>query len=279
MKTEIKNLGGDVIHVIDGPLKGADLSGLDLRYADFKGMDVSRTNFSGADLRGADFSKANLHEADLTGADLRKLKMHDAIGNGKEIITIQNPTYTIVMTKHAIQIGCVNHTYDEWKSFTDVEIDHMDDGALEWWNRWKDVVFKFYEKYLGLEKEVIADGTFPLYRRSRETGIIVRFDDESTGEVVMSDGKYKTTFAPFDDMKHWEEVPTFEHEGVIYYDTQPVWAWDDCEKKRCVRFIDAENKCTFYSVKLERNGVKWNHYAPIKHIEDWMVAAWCELKI
>ena len=49
----------------------ADLSGVDLEYADLDGADLRDANLSGADLRGADLRDANLWYADLRGADLR----------------------------------------------------------------------------------------------------------------------------------------------------------------------------------------------------------------
>lgn len=49
----------------------ADLSGVDLEYADLDGVDLRDANLSGADLRGADLRSANLWYADLRGADLR----------------------------------------------------------------------------------------------------------------------------------------------------------------------------------------------------------------
>ena len=49
----------------------ADLSGVDLEYADLDSADLRDANLSGADLRGADLRSANLWYADLRGADLR----------------------------------------------------------------------------------------------------------------------------------------------------------------------------------------------------------------
>ena len=49
----------------------ADLSGVDLEYADLDGADLRDANLSGADLRGADLRDANLWYADLRGANLR----------------------------------------------------------------------------------------------------------------------------------------------------------------------------------------------------------------
>ena len=49
----------------------ADLSGVDLEYANLDGADLGDANLSGADLRGADLRSANLWYANLRGADLR----------------------------------------------------------------------------------------------------------------------------------------------------------------------------------------------------------------
>lgn len=49
----------------------ADLSGVDLEYADLDGADLRDANLSGADLKGADLRSANLWYADLRGSDLR----------------------------------------------------------------------------------------------------------------------------------------------------------------------------------------------------------------
>ena len=49
----------------------ADLSGVDLEYADLDGADLRDANLSGADLRGADLRNASLWYADLRGADFR----------------------------------------------------------------------------------------------------------------------------------------------------------------------------------------------------------------
>ena len=49
----------------------ADLSGVDLEYANLDGADLRDANLSGADLRSADLRSADLWYADLRGADLR----------------------------------------------------------------------------------------------------------------------------------------------------------------------------------------------------------------
>ena len=91
---------------------------------------LSRADLSGADLRWADLSGANLS---------------GAIGDLKQIKSLQIEKYTITYTSEVIQIGCKNYGIEEWRNFTDKQINNMDSGALEWWNKWKEVLFKIIE--------------------------------------------------------------------------------------------------------------------------------------
>jgi hypothetical protein len=60
----------------------------------------------------------------------------------KELRTIQVDRYMIGFTRDTLQIGCKTYTIDEWRNFTDEEISKMDEGALDWWNKWKDWIFQ-----------------------------------------------------------------------------------------------------------------------------------------
>ena len=67
-----------------------DMSGVDLKQADFSGADLERATFSGADLRHVDFSGANVSEADfidadLRGADLRRINISCANLTGADL--------------------------------------------------------------------------------------------------------------------------------------------------------------------------------------------------
>ena len=121
-------------------LSRADLRWADLRWANLSGADLSGANLSGANLSGANLSGANLSRANLSGANLSR-----AIGNLKEIKSLQLEKYTVTYTSELIQIGCKNFTIDKWRNFTDKQIRAMDNGALEWWNKWKDILFKIVE--------------------------------------------------------------------------------------------------------------------------------------
>lgn len=124
---------------------------------------------------------------------------------------------------------------------------------------------------------------FPVYRRSKNNGIIVRFTYRYEGEVLMSDdprqpiGDISTLWADCDDESVWEKIPTATIDGVTYYDTQPVWVWDRGDVGRALRFINAANPHGEWG--LGRNGYTWDYYAPVKHIEGWMIEAWKELRL
>jgi uncharacterized protein YjbI with pentapeptide repeats len=93
-------------------------------------VDLSGANLSWADLRKADLSKADLSGADLWGC----------IGNMEEIKTLEIEKYQLAYTHDRLQIGCENHAISEWFEFDDARISAMDCGALEWWQKWRDVL-------------------------------------------------------------------------------------------------------------------------------------------
>jgi uncharacterized protein YjbI with pentapeptide repeats len=126
-------------------LSDADLSDADLSHADLSDANLSDADLSRADLSDADLSRADLSDADLSHADLSDANLSDAIGNKKELRTMQIDTYSIAFTNSILQIGCKRFTHKEWGIFSDDEISKMDNGALEWWEKWKDFIFKAIE--------------------------------------------------------------------------------------------------------------------------------------
>ena len=99
-----------------------------------------RADLRNANLRNADLSDANLSYADLSDANLRFLRS----ANGKELACMNAGKYQVVISKEKIAIGCKFFTVEEWKEFDDDEISKMDDGSLEWWNQWKEVILMFH---------------------------------------------------------------------------------------------------------------------------------------
>ena len=131
-------------------LRNADLSDADFRNADFRNADLSNADFrnanlSDADFRNADLSNADFRNANLSDADLSDADLSNAVGNKKELRSMQIDTYSIVFTDSILQIGCRRYGIEEWANFTDSEISKMDNGALDWWKKWKDFIFKAIE--------------------------------------------------------------------------------------------------------------------------------------
>jgi len=107
-----------------------------------RGTDLSCADLSCANLRDADLRDADLRDADLRGANLRGTDLRDAIGNNREIKTLQLGEYITVVTKYTLSIGCQQHTLEEWEKFSDIEIRKMEDGAVEWWGTWKEIIMR-----------------------------------------------------------------------------------------------------------------------------------------
>jgi uncharacterized protein YjbI with pentapeptide repeats len=132
-------------------LCGADFSNSNISNSDFNNSNLSNSYFSNANLSNSNLRNAILINAILSNANLSNANIL-ALGNMKELRTMQLDKYTIGFTKDTLQISCKRHSLDEWKSFDDKAIARMDDGALEWWNKWKEFIFQAIE--LSFSKEV-----------------------------------------------------------------------------------------------------------------------------
>ena len=137
-------------------IRGADLSHADLSHADLCGADLRGACLKGACLRGLNLVGASLHHADLRGADLRGadfrvaelegVKLEGAalkwsIGNMREVRTMRLDKWEVVFTSKDLAIGCVQHSIEEWRKFTNADIEKLDNGASKWWNKWSDIIF------------------------------------------------------------------------------------------------------------------------------------------
>ena len=124
--------GGVYFDMSGVDLKQADFSGADLRHVDFSGANVSGADFSDADLRGADLRRINLSCANLTGADLRSADLrwvNTTNTTGLDVICVQLNTsnqnrqiqYYVQLRK--VTAGCFSGTLDELKKAVDEKHD------------------------------------------------------------------------------------------------------------------------------------------------------------
>jgi hypothetical protein len=137
-------------YLSDANLSEADLSGAYLHNADLSGANLSEADLSGADLIGADLQNADLSGADLRGADLqganlRGTTLESTVGNKKQLHSIFIEKYDVCFGLGIMQIGCQRHLISEWKAFDDCTIEKMDNGALDWWKKWKGFIFTAIE--------------------------------------------------------------------------------------------------------------------------------------
>ena len=133
-------------NLCDANLRYTDLSGANLCYTDLRGANLCYTDLSGANLRGANLSGANLRGANLRGAnlcctDLSGANLWNTVGNMVDLHSMQIEKYSICFGFGVMQIGCQRHDIDEWREFDDETISEMEQGALDWWKKWKDFIF------------------------------------------------------------------------------------------------------------------------------------------
>ena len=116
----------------------ANLRDANLRLADLRDANLSDADLHGANLRDANLRGANLRDANLSDADLSEVDLRDANLRGSGLKVFHGGEWIAYITAEKIRIGCQHHSIEEWKNFTDDEIDQMSGGALDYWreNKW-----------------------------------------------------------------------------------------------------------------------------------------------
>ena len=113
--------------------------------ADLIGADLIGANLADANLINAALANVNLRGANLRGANLKGANLRGASGNLRHIKIIQVEKYDIVYTASTLQIGCQSHSIEKWQKFSDKTVAKMDNGALEWWKKWKPIIMQIIE--------------------------------------------------------------------------------------------------------------------------------------
>ena len=101
----------------------------------------NNANGKRADLIGADLRGANLIEADLRGADLSWADLSWADLRGAGLIYLKLDNYNVHVQKEHTRISYKYHTNDEWRAFNDEQISKMAIDVLEFWNKYKELIF------------------------------------------------------------------------------------------------------------------------------------------
>ena len=129
---DIKNrfTGNIIFSTAADTLSGADLSGASLRDADLRGANLINANLSDANLRGANLSDANLWSC---------------IGNMRELKTISIEKWMVTYSATDLQIGCKKFSIEKWRRLSDQEINALDTDALEFWRKFKKLIFEVIE--------------------------------------------------------------------------------------------------------------------------------------
>ena len=126
-------------------LNSAELNSAELNNAELYNAELYNAKLNNAKLNNAELYNTNLNNAELNNVELHNVELHNVKGNMKEIKNISVDKYHIVFTENILAIGCKTFSYEEWENFKDDEIATLDKGALEWWRKWKDFIFKAVE--------------------------------------------------------------------------------------------------------------------------------------
>jgi hypothetical protein len=140
------------------------------------------------------------------------------------------------------------------------------------------------ERIEKLEKELAelkakCNIEYPIFKRSKENGYIVKFTGLKKGSVIyIGDSDFCINHLSFDWIPHtntdiWEDIAYDEKRKL--FDKQLVWCWDEHTKcARQLKFYDAKNKCVFDS-KGYRTSIIYDHYKPWEgEYPDWAKEAY-----
>ena len=135
---------GRKLNLTDCDISSLNLEGVNLTLANLSGALLKDTNLSWANLTGTHLNSVHLEGADLSGVTMTGAfllgVLSSELHNHGFLTIARDYGYRVLTWRDWIFIGCKSHTRDQWESFSDKDISHMDSHALEWWKRHKDKV-------------------------------------------------------------------------------------------------------------------------------------------
>ena len=148
------------------------------------------------------------------------------------------------------------------------------------------------QKYLELGKEIESlkkqntekeEFEYPIYCKLKNSSLVVKFTELTTGEVVVNNNRHKQVGKNFNrwiehtDTEYWKKLDICKKTG--FFDGQLVWCWDnDDTHHRSLRFYKVKYKCT-YQFDGTEDGHDYDNYAPFEgNYPDWALEAFQTLK-
>ena len=128
-------------------LSKCDLSGSCLIKSDLSGSDLCDSNLSNTDLRGCNLQGSRLNGCNLNGSDLRRSNLWGTNLTGSGLIVFEAGAWAAYVQADFIRIGCQYHSVEQWRNFTDDEINEMsvNPSALTYWERYKAIILSMVE--------------------------------------------------------------------------------------------------------------------------------------
>lgn len=130
---------------------------------------------------------------------------------------------------------------------------------------------------LGKEIEKLKTNQYPIYCKSKESTLVVKFTGLTEGEIVVQNqdwnvGEQSPDWKSHTDTEQWEKLQICPKTG--FFDGQLVWAYRDTYTHlRELRFYDAVYQCTF-THNGKRNGNKYNNHSPFEgNYQEWTLKA------
>lgn len=109
----------------------------DLTHAAFDQARCGLVNFQGAKLGGATLNQTELKDCNFTKTNLRYCQLR---------VYTAGP-WTAYIRPDFTSIGCQHHSNEDWKRFTNYQIDDMSSQALKYWEENKKLIFMMMDSF------------------------------------------------------------------------------------------------------------------------------------
>jgi len=129
-----------------------------------------------------------------------------------------------------------------------------------------------------IEKYQKPEFEYPVFKRGKLSGVIVKFTELTKGTAVWSGtskdviGQEDNDWISHTEKDTWQDI-AYDAERDLF-DGQPVYCWDKVTHYKAIRFYDAISNKVF-SMHGKRRDVVYQNYEAIKpeHYTPWMLQA------
>lgn len=138
---DLSNINIENVILDNSNLRKANLKSTIIRGACLENVDLSYANLENASLEYVNLSCANIENTNLQNTNLHHVDIRYVIDT-KPIMQLATEFYHVIIFAEFISIGCECRKIFDWENMYDYEIDKLDLRAIEFWKKYKNIIFE-----------------------------------------------------------------------------------------------------------------------------------------